>query len=480
MAEVIAWKTKVGYGMGHVMNDMCASMWFTYLLLFFHKVLQFDNIYAGIILLIGQIADGLSTTFVGFFSDSGDDFWLCLRMGRRKSWHLIGTLCVLGSFPFIFVPCVGCSMSHEAAQLVYYASFVIMFQFGWASVQISHLSMIPEIASTQTERTGLTAIRYAMTVSSNILVYMVAWGFLNQKGRDDMIGPADQDSFRNIMLVCIGVGALTSGLFHAIIGCDQPTGSDALSSVDERAAIVERISVLEWLKEPQLYQVGLVYMSTRLFVNLSQAYIPLYLQITLQLPATYVATVPLTMFVSGFVTSFGMKWINNKIGRKATFILGAGIGVAGCLWTQYGCNADDPMTKNYVYAVAVLIGVGSSIMLVTSLSLTAEFIGPDIGSSAFIYGVMSLIDKVSNGLAVIVIQHFIPPTLDTCVLCRLYFREVLLYACGGAALLGTIGAVTLFPVVVGSRRMRPNNITVAASVNETSNESTPLLQEVRS
>ena len=33
-------------------------------------------------------------------------------------------------------------------------------------------------------------------------------------------------------------------------------------------------------------------------------------------------------------------------------------------------------------------------MLVASLSLTADFIGPDVDSSAFIYGFMSLTDKV--------------------------------------------------------------------------------------
>ena len=27
---------KLLYGIGHVLNDICASMWFTYLLVFFH------------------------------------------------------------------------------------------------------------------------------------------------------------------------------------------------------------------------------------------------------------------------------------------------------------------------------------------------------------------------------------------------------------------------------------------------------------
>jgi len=43
--------TKIAYGTGHILNDMCASMWFTYLLIYFHSVLRFDNVLAGIIML---------------------------------------------------------------------------------------------------------------------------------------------------------------------------------------------------------------------------------------------------------------------------------------------------------------------------------------------------------------------------------------------------------------------------------------------
>lgn len=207
-------RTKSGFALGHVMNDMCASMWFTYLLLYFHKVLEFDNLYAGIILMIGQLADGFSTVFVGIFSDSGDDFWLCNRLGQRKAWHLIGCICVVGSFPFIFSTCFGCTGAHASAQLVYYAAFVIIFQFGWASTQISHLAAIPDLAGDQNERTGLTAIRYAMTVLSNILVYLIAWVLFNGDRNEDMISPDDAATFRILMLVCISVGSAASLGYH--------------------------------------------------------------------------------------------------------------------------------------------------------------------------------------------------------------------------------------------------------------------------
>jgi hypothetical protein len=49
-------------------------------------------------------------------------------------------------------------------------------------------------------------------------------------------------------------------------------------------------------------------------------------------------------------------------------------------------------------------GAGSSVMLVTSLGITADLIGPNIESGAFVYGAMSFMDKLSNGVAVTLIQ----------------------------------------------------------------------------
>ena len=44
-------------------------------------------------------------------------------------------------------------------------------------------------------------------------------------------------------------------------------------------ATVAPLSVSYWFTEPQFYLVALLYMATRLFVNLSQAYMPLFIQV---------------------------------------------------------------------------------------------------------------------------------------------------------------------------------------------------------
>ena len=185
------------------------------------------------------------------------------------------------------------------------------------------------------------------------------------------------------------------------------------------------------------------------------------------------------MYISGFLSSLCLKKINNWLGRKITYIVGAFIGICGCIWIKFGCDSDQEYTKDDVYIVAGLIGIGGSVMLVTSLALTAEFIGTDTDASAFIYGFMSLTDKVSNGLAVVLIQHFIPTKIDTCVLCKLYFRDVILYACGGAAILGILGIVSLSKTTVGRRRGSERSEAIVEegplSVNESVDERSPLI-----
>ena len=50
----------------------------------FKVVYYLHNLFIGVILLIGQLADGFSTVFVGYFSDTKDDLWLCNKIGKRK------------------------------------------------------------------------------------------------------------------------------------------------------------------------------------------------------------------------------------------------------------------------------------------------------------------------------------------------------------------------------------------------------------
>ena len=104
---------KVGFGLGCFFNNLTSTVWFTYLLLYYQEVskltagqaltlsarlillfifpvsnyenaqvLSMDNTAAGLILLVGQIANGVGTTVVGVLLDRPTSLWVCVRVGE--------------------------------------------------------------------------------------------------------------------------------------------------------------------------------------------------------------------------------------------------------------------------------------------------------------------------------------------------------------------------------------------------------------
>ncbi|XP_077439856.1 major facilitator superfamily domain-containing protein 12 [Vanacampus margaritifer] len=428
------------YAVGHFLNDLCASMWFTYLLVYLHSVLGLRSTFAGVLLLIGQVADGVCTPIIGYESDRTTG----MRLGKRKSWHLLGTICVILSFPFIFNPCLACSTNTpQWAKVFYFAPFIVIFQFGWAAIQISHLSLIPELVSSESAKVELTAYRYAFTVVANIMVYTVAFllfHFLAQEDITDNLSSADIPVFRMLALIVVGVGVVFSFIFH--IGTKEKSGDDPLiaPSPDVDAPPARVMQWKHWLKEPSFYQVAFLYMCTRLIVNLSQSYISVYLTNSLLLPKKYIAIIPLVMYVSGFVSSLTMKPISRLVGISMMYFIGLLLVFAFALWVIFDKN----MRYESIYGAAVLLGAGSAVILVMSLSMTAKLIGEQTQSGAFVYGSMSLTDKVANGLGVIIIQSIRPCSTEACCpACIWFYRDVMAAVTGGVALAAVFGLLTI-------------------------------------
>ncbi|KAI5708355.1 hypothetical protein M8J77_021090 [Diaphorina citri] len=242
--NLISWWTWIAYSQGHVYNDLCASMWFTYLLPYFQKCVLLSPSNAGLLMLIGQVADALATPVIGLYSDRGSTAWYC-ALGRRKTWHIIGSVLVTFSFPFIFSPVLPfLDFSSSVAHVAYFVPFICLFQFGWAAVQIAHLSLVPDLTPNENERTSLLSIpkvasftpficlfqfgwavvqiahlslvpdltpnenertsllsvRYAFTVISNLLVYIIMYiavGSSSDPGQDTL-GPSDSTKFQHL------------------------------------------------------------------------------------------------------------------------------------------------------------------------------------------------------------------------------------------------------------------------------------------
>ncbi|CAF1336325.1 unnamed protein product [Rotaria sp. Silwood1] len=455
--DVVSKRAKFAYSVGHVLNDLTASMWFSYLLVFYHRVVSFTNSSAGYLLLIGQVADALATTFVGFESDRTRTG--LFHYGRRKTWHLIGVISVLGSFPFCFNLCIGCANSALWARFFYYAMFIIIFQFGWSCSQITHLAMINELTHKDGERVALNSFRYAWTVASSIFVYAIASVLLGVHSSSDKtdITSADAHIFRTLTLTVVGIGAICMIIFHVGLKESELPVEETEHRLQLSLTTSGRLRRMTWrtfLREKEFYQCALIWMFTRVILNVTQVFLPLYIIDTIStLNRVYVAIAPLCSYVSGLLASFPMRAINKRLGRKVTMIIGLAFVIASTILFWFILQLKPHIRIEVTLTIAcVLLGIGTSTTNICSFSLASDLIGLNTECGAFVYGIMSFADKLANGIIIAIIQQFNPCKADATDRCELYYKQILSFIPGGVAILTIVMTLSLWGTNIGGNR----------------------------
>lgn len=79
---------KIGFSLGHIYNDLCAGVWFSYTLLFMQGVQKMPGAQAGAMVMLGQIGDAIATPIVGILTD---------KYSTKRKWHIFGKLFIIRS-----------------------------------------------------------------------------------------------------------------------------------------------------------------------------------------------------------------------------------------------------------------------------------------------------------------------------------------------------------------------------------------------
>lgn len=375
------------YGMGHMLNDITSACWFTYLLLFLTDI-GFSPRNAAIVMLSGQVADAFATVFVGELID---------RFGRFKIWHGAGSLLVAISFSSVFGGCLPCTIftsDSSTFETVSYSVFAAIFNVGWAATQVSHMSMVSCITLNSTSRVALASCRNAFTMVANLSLYAIAlivFSVVNGKTYANV-----ENQYRWIAYVSIFIGCCFVGIF--LLATKEPR-----LQMDVHGKARGRISWAYWFKRVLYYQVALIYVLTRLIVNVSQAYLAFYVINDLQMAESAKALVPAIIYISSFIVSIALQeiaWTGKLL--KAYFSAGS------ILWIFCGAVImllTDHM--NYaMYVVSVFIGIANALMMVTGISMQNFLIGENLNGCAFVVGSLSFLDKMSCGIALYILQSY--------------------------------------------------------------------------
>ena len=96
-----------------------------------------------------------------------------------------------------------------------------------------------------------------------------------------------------------------------------------------------------------------------------------------------------------------MEKMSSIIGKTGTFILGC---ISMLIASIIIFCVDLSQEIEVLIIVSILIGVGTSVMLIQVLAIAGELISTDESSSGFVYGFLSFIEKVINGGVIMFIQ----------------------------------------------------------------------------
>jgi len=160
------------YGIGHVLNDIVSACWFNFLSYYLIEVRCIDSGSAGIILLVAQITDAVSTPIVGILSDKTDTRW-----GKRTPWYIIGTIFNVVGYTMIWEKCFFCGEGAEKSdrlEFIYYLIFPPIMQMGWAAVQVAHMALLPCITLNDKNKDKMSRIRTGFTFISQLIALVLS------------------------------------------------------------------------------------------------------------------------------------------------------------------------------------------------------------------------------------------------------------------------------------------------------------------
>jgi len=187
--------------------------------------------------------------------------------------------------------------------LIYYLLLPALFNVGWASVQISTMSVVVSITQSQTRRDRLVSLRNGFTYVSSLTVLLLAALFFRIIDNQTL-------KFQTLVYVVTGLGICLSLFYIIFVGVQEVRLTNDAQYYDQlyrrkNQPISDRSDEVSpnerngnnnsrntrsgnakdwkgWLKEGAFYVHGAVYMFARLAMNLTMTAIPFYLKYVLK------------------------------------------------------------------------------------------------------------------------------------------------------------------------------------------------------
>lgn len=205
------------YGVGHFQNDISSTILLSFLPLFLKEISPIDSekpgYWVGFVVVIGQVVDSLMTPLIGYFSDRTST-----KIGKRKPWHIFGSVLTLVSFIMLLEPCFYCS--NDTGKIINSTFFFCLYNIGWASCQVSHMSLVPSLSVSRIRRDKLNNLRNSFTFISNfigLLSVLISFSVIDDPFRQFLVCSLITAGFGIIATITFWFGVPEAHLVQGIL-----------------------------------------------------------------------------------------------------------------------------------------------------------------------------------------------------------------------------------------------------------------------
>ncbi|XP_074614300.1 uncharacterized protein LOC141874047 isoform X2 [Acropora palmata] len=219
---------RLACGLGHVLNDITRQLLFSFRLVFFMNVLGISAENSGWLALEKQLVHAAMAPVCAVLVDRVHIPVVSKKFGKRKCWHLLGTVLEAVFVPLFFSAyyLIGNEDGQtERMMMIYFGILNVLLGFGGSLLEIAHLSLIPVIAKNQMEAVELSALRTAFTYLSGILTFVVAWVTFGLDSKSNISEDTSKD-FMVLTTTLVAAGVLLSLIFH--VGTKEPIKSPCM------------------------------------------------------------------------------------------------------------------------------------------------------------------------------------------------------------------------------------------------------------
>ena len=346
----------------------------------------------GALLFVGRFVDGFAEPIVGWASDRART-----RFGRRLPFVLFGTPVLVGSFVALFFPPF--DSGRGVATGVYLLTMNTIFWCAFTAVVAPYLALLPEIATSSSERTRISTLMTAFSIvaiiGGNVVLGKVVAKF---HGGGDLLGVRFANGFEPQALV---IGALVAFFFYLSIAFirEKPAADDGPPHLAFRAA------VLESFRNPAFLPLVIPLSVFLIGVNIVVTAVPYLGRAVLHASEAEAAYGTAAVYVSAGVSLPIVGRAVARFGKKRTY--SASLLAIAIVFTAIPTLVWSPRPTATYLGLMIALGVPVGALLVLGRVLIADVIDSDfertgLRREAMYFGMQGLMTKVSFGVGPLV------------------------------------------------------------------------------